>query len=135
MRRDRLADSGDFPLWCGFPCAVGSVLSGEGADESVCKPDPVPSHLAVVLGGGHPSRLAVADKLVRPTRRLRTGSPRTPAQTPAGVLLALLRVGFAEPPRSPGVLVVSCTTVSPLPGHAGRSVFCGTFPQVALGCR
>ena len=29
--------------------------------------------------------------------------------------LALLRVGFADPPRSPGTLVVSYTTVSPLP--------------------
>ena len=29
--------------------------------------------------------------------------------------MTLLRVGFTEPPRSPGVLVVSYTTVSPLP--------------------
>ena len=29
--------------------------------------------------------------------------------------MVLLRVGFTEPPQSPGVLVVSCTTVSPLP--------------------
>jgi hypothetical protein len=29
--------------------------------------------------------------------------------------LALLRVGFTEPLRSPGALVVSYTTVSPLP--------------------
>ena len=29
--------------------------------------------------------------------------------------LALLQVGFTEPPRSPGALVVSYTTVSPLP--------------------
>jgi len=34
--------------------------------------------------------------------------------------LALLRVGFTEPRRSPGALVVSYTTVSPLP-RAGRS--------------
>src|SRR5699024_9842342 len=37
-----------------------------------------------------------------------------------GWVLTLLRVGFAEPSRSPGTLVVSYTTVSPLP-H-GRSV-------------
>src|SRR5262245_55395538 len=30
-------------------------------------------------------------------------------------LLALLRVGFTEPPRSPGALVGSYPTVSPLP--------------------
>jgi len=32
-------------------------------------------------------------------------------------LLALLRAGFTEPPRSPGVLVGSYPTVSPLPGR------------------
>src|SRR5262249_1049871 len=32
-------------------------------------------------------------------------------------LMTLLRVGFTEPPRSPGALVVSYTTVSPLPGR------------------
>ncbi|GAA4362020.1 hypothetical protein GCM10023145_39500 [Angustibacter luteus] len=37
--------------------------------------------------------------------------------------LTLLRVGFTEPPPSPGVLVVSYTTVSPLPARqAGLAV-------------
>ena len=31
------------------------------------------------------------------------------------ILLILLRVGFTEPSRSPGTLVVSYTTLSPLP--------------------
>src|SRR5690349_1886890 len=55
--------------------------------------------------GGHPSRPAVAGRLERPTRRHRAGSPRTPAQDGGGPpsLLALLRVGFTEPHRSPGV--------------------------------
>jgi hypothetical protein len=58
----------------------------------------------------------------------------------AARLLALLQVGFTEPSRSPGTLVVSYTTVSPLPrprrSHgAGRSVFCGTVPRVTPGCR
>ena len=54
----------------------------------------------------------------------RTGRPRTPAQAPRGTLLTLLRVGFTEPPRSPGVLVVSYTTVSPLPpARAGGGLF------------
>ena len=72
----------------------------------------------------------------------RASSPRTPA--PAAVsrprpCLALLRVGFTEPPRSPGVLVSSYLTVSPLPAPrrsvGRRSVLCGTFPRVAPGCR
>src|SRR5271165_2268469 len=51
-------------------------------------------------------------------------------------LLALLRVGFTEPPQSPAALVVSYTTVSPLPPLTrGRSVFCGTFPRVTPGRR
>ncbi len=49
--------------------------------------------------------------------------------------LALLRVGFTEPIRSPEPLVRSYRTVSPLPVRAGarhrRSVFCGTFLRVA----
>jgi len=56
-----------------------------------------------------------------------TGRPRAPSY------LALLRSGFTEPIRSPGSLVVSCTTVSPLPvpeGHR-RSALCCTFPGVA----
>ena len=40
---------------------------------------------------------------------VRGPDPRT------GPFLVLLRVGFAEPPQSPGVLVVSYTAVSPLP--------------------
>src|SRR3712207_766792 len=70
--------------------------------------------------GGHPSRPAVAGRLERATRRHRAGRPRTPAQDcgEPPSLLPLLRVGFTEPHRSPGVLVVSYTTVSPLPAHA-----------------
>ena len=59
------------------------------------------------LRDGHPSGTHVAVRLVRPTRDLIDGPPCP--------CLALLRVGFAEPPRSPGALVVSYTTVSPLP--------------------
>src|SRR5262245_28883818 len=50
---------------------------------------------------------------------------------------ALLRVGFAEPARSPGLLVSSYLTVSPLPRErrcrrrARRSAFCGTVRGVA----
>ena len=38
-------------------------------------------------------------------------------------LLALLQVGFTEPSRSPGTLVVSYTTVSPLPRSRGAVCF------------
>ena len=72
---------------------------------------------------------------------------RTPLPTPSSSLprhsgeqpsvmpcLALLRVGFTELPQSPGELVVSYTTVSPLPAPAlrpcRRSTFCGTFLRV-----
>src|SRR5690606_28081207 len=51
--------------------------------------------------------------------RTRAGRPRTLAQTPSDVLLILLQVGFTEPLRSPGTLVVSYTTVSPLPAPGG----------------
>jgi hypothetical protein len=40
-------------------------------------------------------------------------------------LLTLLRVGFTEPPQSPAALVVSYTTVSPLPRRpAGTGAVC-----------
>src|ERR1700730_12428089 len=45
----------------------------------------------------------------------RASSPRAPARPHAGaVFLAFLRGGFAEPFRSPGMLVRSYRTVSPL---------------------
>jgi hypothetical protein len=69
----------------------------------------------------------------------RASSPQSPAPATASrrrPCLALLRVGFTEPPRSPGVLVSSYLTVSPLPAHrCRRSVLCGTFPRVTPGCR
>ena len=80
-------------------------------DESADKPDSV---TRVVRAGDHPSATAVASGLVRPTRGLgRAALERSRRRL--RVLLALLRVGFTEPPQSPGVLVVSYTTVSPLP--------------------
>jgi hypothetical protein len=66
----------------------------------------------------------------RRRRRTRATYPQTPAgrrlaassgivcagaRPKPGALLVLLRVGFTQPPRSPEALVVSYTTVSPLP--------------------
>jgi hypothetical protein len=46
--------------------------------------------------------------------------------------LALLRTGFTEPRRSPGTLVSSYLTLSPLPRAAARAVcFLWHFPRVA----
>jgi hypothetical protein len=69
--------------------------------------------------------------------------PGVSADGPSSPCVALLPVGFAEPPGSPRVLVRSYRTVSPLPvrGRSGdrsrhrRSVLCGTFLRVApTGC-
>ena len=54
--------------------------------------------------------------------------------------LAFLQVGFTDPPPSPGALVRSYRTVSPLPSTGRtrsirRSTLCCTFPGLAVGCR
>jgi hypothetical protein len=72
---------------------------------------------------------AVADTLVRPTRRLgrTTRLDRFRSRHLRGTLvnqrpfLVLLQVGFTQPRRSPSTLVVSYTTVSPLPAPRRRS--------------
>ena len=99
------------------------------AGELACRPGSVHP---LARAGGHPSRTAVAGSLVRSTREHRAGRPRSLAQArrrlrrPA--LLTLLRVGFTEPPQSPAALVVSYTTVSPLPPAPGRD------PEPAAVC-
>ena len=93
-------------------------------------------------GGDHFSRTPVARGLQQPTRKLkRGGSPRV-ASALAGrttsSCLALLPMGFSEPGRSPGLLVSSYLTVSPLPAGPKpdrRFAFCGTFPGLAAGGR
>ena len=95
--------------------------------DSVC--DPSGSTTTIYLGPAllqraHAAYLGLA------------GGPPTPC-------LALLLVGFTEPFRSPGTLVVSYTTVSPLPVRGGsirllagaiprhrRSALCCTFRRV-----
>jgi hypothetical protein len=63
---------------------------------------------ALRLGDGHPSRPAIARRLLRPTRG--SGGRATHP-----LCSALLRVGFVEPLESPPALVRSYRTVSPLP--------------------
>jgi hypothetical protein len=89
--------------------------AAQAAGELACRPGSVHP---LARAGGHPSRTAVAGSLMRSTREHRAGRPQSLAQElplPGRSLLTLLRVGFTEPPRSPWALVVSYTTVSPLP--------------------
>src|SRR6266567_434989 len=121
------------------PGSVSVLCSSAGqrgarVGEPACRPGSV---RPLARGGGHPSGTAVADSLVRSTREHRAGRPQSLAQGAVAPLLTLLRVGFTEPPQSPAALVVSYTTVSPLPRRQtpGRSVFCGTVPRVTPGRR
>ncbi|GAB3048334.1 hypothetical protein GCM10027053_03000 [Intrasporangium mesophilum] len=75
------------------------------------------------------SRTAVASGAVAAIhlgRSLLTGSSVLPAHSTGPVsnvrCLDLLRVGFTEPSQSPGTLVVSYTTVSPLPAAEAAAV-------------
>ena len=102
-----------------------------------CKPDSVPPRKR--SGGDHPSGHTVAGYLERPTRRLgRAALERLRSRTFRCGLLALLRVGFTKPPRSPGMLVRSYRTVSPLPPvptNRGRVAVCFLwhYPASHLG--
>ena len=95
-----------------------------GADELACKPDPV--HRAPC--GVRPAVIHLGLPLPAGSSGLPAGIGRAAldrlrsAPNPAR-LLALLRVGFTEPSRSPGTLVVSYTTVSPLPRSRGAVCF------------
>src|SRR3954452_12249344 len=84
----------------------------------VCKPDSVV--------GDHPSTVTVAGHLQQPTREL--GRAPSNARADGGrppSFLALLHVGFTEPPQSPVELVVSYTTVSPSPALRRTTGFAG----------
>ncbi len=84
------------------------------ASELACKPGSVRAPRGT--RGDHPSGAAVADDLMRSTRRLgRAVLERLRSADRSRRLLTLLQVGFTKPPQSPAALVVSYTTVSPLP--------------------
>ena len=91
----------------------GDAQAREG-DELACKPDPVVGlHRPVIIHLGLPLPTASCGLPAGIERATRL---RSSASFPSPRLLTLLRVGFAKPPQSPAVLVVSYTTVSPLPG-------------------
>ena len=116
------------------------------AEELACRPGSVPGGLAADRG----ATIHLGPPLPVASCGLPTYSGGQPSDVRAPVTLAfsaeaagfltLLRAGFAEPAGSPRSLVVSCTTVSPLPALSGtrpcpgrRSVLCGTFPRVTPG--
>ena len=98
------------------PYRSATTRATEEVEESACKPDPV-----------HPPRGGPA------TISLSACAPRRCSPAPCGLpgssdgppsnapCLALLRVGLAEPARSPAPLVSSHLTVSPLPRAANRA--------------
>ncbi len=106
------------------PVTVGGGSVAE-VDEPGGKPDPVPAPAdrrpgaAIPLGTPLP---APSSRRPLAGRADGSGLPGSSGGQPSGApCLALLRVGFTEPRRSPGALVVSYTTVSPLPLPAGAA--------------
>src|SRR6202161_642515 len=104
-------------------------VTGQAAGELACRPGSVHP---LARAGGHPSTTAVAGSLLRSTREHRAGRPQALARSAtrrARTFLTLLRVGFTKPPQSPAALVVSYTTVSPLPpARPGAVCFLWHFP-------
>jgi hypothetical protein len=98
-------------------CQIDCRWCTAEADESACRPGSVPGRArAAAIPLGPPSPAGSCG--------LPAGSGGQPSNAcagtgQAGTLLTLLRVGFTEPPGSPRALVVSYTTVSPLPAYAG----------------
>ena len=92
---------------------------------------PVPEDRATVISLGRASPPASNDQ---PGRTWTRAAPRVLPY------LVFLQVGFADPPPSPGAMVRSYRTVSPLPWTgrtrpSRRSTLCCTFPGLAVGCR
>ncbi len=98
-------------------------------EEPACKPDPVRRS----RGGDHLSRWA--PERPSPARSPgRCGLPDSSGGPPSNAAcLTLLRVGLAEPRRSPGALVGSYPTVSPLPPRRTAAAVCSLlrFREVA----
>ncbi len=99
-----------------------------GGEDVVRTSRPVSRILSPVRAGGRPSIWAHRRRVPRAVHpQARASSPRTPAQPHREVRSStLLRAGFTEPPRSPGALVRSYRTVSPLP-HGPRGPWAVCF--------
>src|SRR5918992_815108 len=95
--------------------------------SSRCGSRPVSRILSHLNRRGRPS---IWDERCRPSRAAYTGMPEGGRATQIPCL-ALLRTGFAEPRRSPGALVSSYLTVSPLPGRNRAVCFLWHCPRVA----
>ena len=94
--------------------------------EAIRKPNSVPGSGYPEPGNDHSSKDADCSTPLATYPGARAGSPRTLPY------LVLHRVGFAELPRSPGELVRSYRTVSPLPGTRPDSPVPGGILSVAL---
>jgi hypothetical protein len=121
-------------------CGRKAVLLAEhagyrpGAGELACKPDSVPRYLVARRRPSIWTHRRRVPQAAYP--QARASNPLAPVRPHRGaIFLALLRVGFAKPFRSPGMLVRSYRTVSPLPPRGWRFIFCGTFPRVTSDCR
>lgn len=83
-----------------------------------------PVRRVLCRGGVSPAAVAtihLGAVLPQPSSDLPAGSGGQPS---CACCLVLLRAGFAQPHPSPGALVVSCTTVSPLPIRSRGSAVC-----------
>ncbi len=105
-----------------------SALAHPGArDEPACRPGSV----SVRLAAARSATIHLGLPLPTASCGLPASSGGPPSSTRAKarsgdrvLFLTLLRAGFTEPLRSPGTLVVSYTTVSPLPSHRGGKAVC-----------
>jgi hypothetical protein len=138
------------------PCLDGNIIcntrqkvatSGSSCTDAALSPEVRSSDgrgrtsrtVSRILCSARSPALTAAIHLGTPLPTPSSGLPGSSGGQPSNAAcLALLRVGFTEPLRSPGALVVSYTTVSPLPTRLAtdrRSVFCGTVPRVTPGGR
>jgi hypothetical protein len=96
------------------------------AEGLVCRPGSVPGRLAAFR--------SATIHLGPPLPAASCGPPAHSGGQPSNVRCStLLRAGFAEPARSPGPLVVSCTTVSPLPARKPAVCSLWHFPADRSG--
>jgi len=108
--------SGAAAATCLWPVSAVAQVRGGVADESACKPGSVPAGLRLP---------ATAIHLESPLPATSSGLPGSSGGPPSNApCLTLLRVGFTEPGWSPSPLVVSYTTVSPLPAGRSRPAVC-----------